>query len=60
VIGHELRGDPIDAARAFEVVPDRRDRLSAGYSRSVYNVLSTFSFGVGVNVSSFLKRPSKE
>jgi hypothetical protein len=34
--------------------------LSAGYSRSVYNVLNTFSFGVGVNVSSLLKRPSKE
>src|SRR6266478_723337 len=34
--------------------------LSAGYSRSVYNVLNTLSFGVGVNVSSLLKRPSKE
>ena len=34
--------------------------LSAGYSRSVYNVLNTFSFGIGVNVSSLLKRPSKE
>jgi hypothetical protein len=34
--------------------------LSTGYSRSVYNVLNTLSFGVGVNVSSLLKRPSKE
>jgi hypothetical protein len=34
--------------------------LSAGYSRSVYSVLNTFSFGIGVNVSSLLKRPSKE
>src|SRR6266446_9420540 len=34
--------------------------LSAGYSRSVYNVLNTLSFGVGVNVSSLLKRRSKE
>ena len=33
--------------------------LSAGYSRSVYSVLNTFSFGIGVNVSSLLKRPSK-
>lgn len=29
--------------------------LSAGYSRSVYNVLNTFSFGIQVNVSSLLK-----
>jgi hypothetical protein len=34
--------------------------LSAGYSRSVYSVLNTFSFGIGVNVSSLLKRSSKE
>jgi hypothetical protein len=34
--------------------------LSAGYSRSVYSVLNTFSFGIEVNVSSLLKRPSKE
>ena len=34
--------------------------LGAGYSRSVYSVLNTFSFGVGLNVSSLLKRPSKE
>jgi len=34
--------------------------LSAGYSRSVYSVLNTFSFGIGLNVSSLLKRPSKE
>jgi len=33
--------------------------LSAGYSRSVYSVLNTFSFGIGVNVGSLLKRPSK-
>jgi hypothetical protein len=32
--------------------------LSAGYSRSMYSVLNTFSFGIGVNVSSLLKRPS--
>lgn len=32
--------------------------LSAGYSRSVYSVLNTFSFGIGMNVSSLLKRPS--
>jgi hypothetical protein len=29
--------------------------LSAGYSRSVYSVLNTFSFGIGVNVGSLLK-----
>lgn len=29
--------------------------LSAGYSRSVYSALNTFSFGVGVNVASVLK-----
>ena len=34
--------------------------LSAGYSRSVYSVLNTFSFGIEVNVSSLLKKPSKE
>ena len=34
--------------------------LSAGYSRSVYSVLNTFSFGIEVNVSSLLKRPAKE
>jgi hypothetical protein len=34
--------------------------LSTGYSRSVYSALNTFSFGIGVNVSSLLKRPSKE
>ena len=34
--------------------------FSAGYSRSVYGVLNTFSFGIGVNVSSLLKRSSKE
>jgi hypothetical protein len=32
--------------------------LSAGYSRSVYSVLNTFSFGVEVNVSSLLKKHS--
>jgi hypothetical protein len=32
--------------------------LSAGYSRSVYSVLNTFSFGVEVNVGSALKGPS--
>jgi hypothetical protein len=32
--------------------------LSAGYSRSVYNVLNTFSFGIEVNVASQLKRHS--
>jgi len=34
--------------------------LSAGYSRSVYSVLNTFSFGIEVNVSSLLKKPAKE
>jgi hypothetical protein len=34
--------------------------LSAGYSRSVYSVLNTFSCGIGVNVSSLLKKPSKD
>jgi hypothetical protein len=34
--------------------------LSAGYSRSAYDVLNTFSFGIEVNVSSLLKKPSKE
>ena len=29
--------------------------LSAGYSRSVYSVLNTFSFGIGVNIASLLK-----
>jgi len=34
--------------------------LSAGYSRSVYSVLNTFSFGIEVNVSSLLKKPANE
>ena len=29
--------------------------LSAGYSRSVYSALNTFSFGIEVNVASLLK-----
>ena len=33
--------------------------LSAGYSRSVYSALNTFSFGIEVNVASLLKRPSR-
>src|SRR2546425_5836304 len=33
MVAHELRGDPIDAARALEDVPHRLDRLSAGYGR---------------------------
>jgi len=33
--------------------------LSAGYSRSVYNVLNTFSFGIQVNVGSLLKSHSR-
>ena len=33
--------------------------LNAGYSRSVYNVLNTFSFGVQVNVASLLKSHSR-
>jgi hypothetical protein len=33
--------------------------LSTGYSRSVYNVLNTFSFGIEVNVGSLLKKPSR-
>ena len=32
--------------------------LSAGYSRSVYSVLNTFSFGIEVNVGSLLKSHS--
>jgi hypothetical protein len=32
--------------------------LSAGYSRSLYNVLNTFSFGIEVNVASLLKSRS--
>jgi hypothetical protein len=32
--------------------------LSAGYSRSVYSVLNTFSFGIDVNVGSMLKSHS--
>jgi hypothetical protein len=32
--------------------------LSAGYSRSVYNSLNTFSFGLEVNVGSSFKKPS--
>jgi hypothetical protein len=34
--------------------------FNAGYSRSVYSVLNTFSFGIEVNVSSLLKKPAKE
>ena len=33
--------------------------LSVGYSRSVYNVLNTFSFGIQVNVGSLLKSHSR-
>jgi hypothetical protein len=33
--------------------------LSAGYSRSVYSVLNTFSFGIELNVGSLLKKPSR-
>lgn len=33
--------------------------LSAGYSRSVYNALNTFSFGIEMNVGSLLKKPSR-
>jgi hypothetical protein len=32
--------------------------LSAGYSRSVYSALNTFSFGLEVNVGSSFKKPS--
>jgi len=32
--------------------------LGAGYSRSVYNVLNTFSFGLELNVGSLLKKPT--
>jgi hypothetical protein len=32
--------------------------LSAGYSRSVYSLLNTFSFGIQVNVGSLLKEHS--
>src|SRR5215467_14491538 len=34
--------------------------LSCGYSRSVYSVLNTFSFGIEVNVGSLLRKPSKD
>jgi hypothetical protein len=34
--------------------------LSAGYSRSVYSVLNTFSFGVEVNVASLFKNRSRQ
>ena len=34
--------------------------LSGGYSRSVYSVLNTFSFGLQVNVGTLLKKPSRE
>jgi hypothetical protein len=34
--------------------------LSAGYSRSVYNALNTFSFGIEVNIGSFVKKPSAQ
>jgi hypothetical protein len=34
--------------------------LSGGYSRSVYSVLNTFSFGLQVNVGTLLKKPSTE
>jgi hypothetical protein len=32
--------------------------LSAGYSRSVYSVINTFSFGIAVNLGSMLKNNS--
>lgn len=38
--------------------PTRSLDLSAGYSRSVYSVLNTFSFAIEVNVSSLLKKPA--
>ena len=34
--------------------------LSGGYSRSVYGVLNTFSFGLQVNLGNLLKKPSRE
>src|SRR5215472_4153997 len=34
--------------------------LSAGYSRSVYSTLNTFSFGIEVNVASHLKNHSRQ
>jgi hypothetical protein len=34
--------------------------LSGGYSRSVYNVLNTFSFGLEVNMGTLLKKRSTE
>lgn len=34
--------------------------LNAGYSRSVYSVLNTFSFGIEVNVASLLKSHSRQ
>lgn len=33
--------------------------LSAGYSRSVYSALDTYSFGIGVNIASLLKSHSR-
>ena len=34
--------------------------LSGGYSRSVYSVVNTFSFGLQVNVGTLLKKPSSK
>ena len=42
----------------FDYALTRSLDLSAGYSRSVYNVLNTFSFGIEMNVASLLKSHS--
>jgi hypothetical protein len=42
----------------FDYTATRSLDFSAGYSRSVYSVLNTFSFGIEVNLSSLLKEQS--
>lgn len=39
----------------FDYAATRLLDLNAGYSRSVYSTLNTFSFGIEVNVASLLK-----
>jgi len=52
------RDDGINVGIDYNVT--RSLDLSGGYSRSVYSVLNTFSFGIEVNVGSLLRKPSKD
>ena len=63
--GHKISSDPTKGGVSltrddginfgFDYDLTRSVDLSAGYSRSVYSVLNTFSFGIEVNVASLLK-----